>query len=72
MSNRKGSRGRTAGTAIIWPGGILDRYGISWTTLWHWEKAGKLPKRDVHVGGRAVGWKPATIERAERGESVTA
>ena len=36
-------------------------------TLWRWERDGKLPDRDVFVGGRAVGWKPETIEFAERG-----
>ncbi len=59
---------RTAGTACIWPRGLRDRYGISGPTLWRWERSGKLPARDVFVGGRAIGWRPQTIERAERGE----
>jgi predicted DNA-binding transcriptional regulator AlpA len=43
------------------------RYGISAPTRWRWEKDGKLPRRDVFVGGVAVGWRPSTIETAERG-----
>ena len=40
---------------------------MSAPTLWRWERAGKLPSRDVFIGGRAVGWRPATIDQAERG-----
>lgn len=64
---RAPKRNRTAGTGIIWPAGIEQRYGIATITRVRWEKAGKLPPRDVHVGGRAVGWRPSTIEAAERG-----
>jgi len=63
-------RARTAGSGCIWPRGLRDRYGISGPTLWRWERAGKLPRRDVHIGGRAVGWRPDTIERAEQGDMV--
>jgi len=59
---------RAGGSRCIWPRGLRDRYGVSGPTLWRWERAGKLPKRDVFVGGRPVGWRPETIERAERGE----
>jgi len=68
----KRKRARTVGTRCIWPSGLRDRYGVSAPTLWRWERAGKLPTRDVFVGGRAVGWRPETIERAERGEVATA
>ena len=61
-------RARTAGMGCIWPSGLRDRYGVSSPTLWRWERAGKLPTPDVFVGGRAVGWRPETIERAERAE----
>jgi predicted DNA-binding transcriptional regulator AlpA len=61
---------RSAGTGCIWPKGMLLRYGISAPTLWRWERIGKLPPRDVYIGGKPVGWKPATIEAAERGETA--
>ena len=54
------------GTAVIWLAGIRERYGISAVTAWRWERAGKLPPRDVTIGGRA-GWRPETLEAAERG-----
>jgi len=61
----KRSRGAPIrGSAVIWPSGIEERYGISSITRWRWERAGKLPPRDVHIGGRS-GWKPTTIEAAE-------
>jgi hypothetical protein len=55
------------GTAVIWPAGLERRYGISPITRWRWERAGKVPPRDVHIGGRS-GWRPETLEAAERGE----
>jgi predicted DNA-binding transcriptional regulator AlpA len=55
-------RGR--GTHVIWPSGLEDRYGISAPTRWRWERSGKLPPRDVFVGGRS-GWRPETLENAE-------
>jgi predicted DNA-binding transcriptional regulator AlpA len=58
---------RTAGTVCIWPAGVQQRYGINSVTRWRWERDRKLPARDVFVGGVAVGWRPATIEAAERG-----
>jgi predicted DNA-binding transcriptional regulator AlpA len=62
----RGRRARTAGTRCIWPGGVEERYGISAPTRWRWEKLGLLPARDVFVGGKAVGWRPETLEAAER------
>jgi predicted DNA-binding transcriptional regulator AlpA len=60
-------RARTAGSVCVWPSGVEVRFGISAPTRWRWEKDGKLPRRDVFVGGVAVGWKPSTLETAERG-----
>lgn len=57
------------GEAVIWPRGVEQRYGISAVTRWRWERAGKLPPRDVHVGGRD-GWRPETLEAAERGSAA--
>ena len=57
---------RTAGTGCIWPRGVELRYDISPPTRWRWERDGRLPRRDVFIGGRPVGWKPSTIEGAEQ------
>lgn len=67
---RKGVKERTAGLGCIWPSGIEAHYGISPPTRWRWEKDRKLPPRDVFVGGVAVGWKPSTIDIAERGPAA--
>ena len=61
-------RAPVRGDAVIWPRGIEERYGISSVTRWRWERSGRLPPRDVHIGGRS-GWRPETLERAERGGS---
>lgn len=58
---------RAGGTAVIYPKGVEIRYGISLSTRWRWERQGRLPARDVYIGGVAVGWRPSTIEAAERG-----
>lgn len=60
--------GPSQGTAVVWPSGVEARYGIKPVTRWRWERAGKLPPRDVHIGGRD-GWKPETLEAAERTRS---
>lgn len=54
------------GTAVIWPAGVEERLGITPWTRWRWEKIGRLPPRDVNVGGK-TGWRPETLEAAERG-----
>jgi len=58
---------RTAGTHCIWPSGVEARYGINSVTRWRWERDRKLPARDVFVGQVPVGWRPETLEAAERG-----
>jgi predicted DNA-binding transcriptional regulator AlpA len=54
-----------AGTAVIWPAGLREMLGISDVTMWRWERKGKLPARDIHIGGRS-GWSRATIDDALR------
>jgi hypothetical protein len=56
--------GPRQGTAVVWPSGVEDRYDISAPTRWRWEKEGKLPARDVAIGGRS-GWRPQTLADAE-------
>ena len=70
MKDRKARHCRTSGTAVVWPSGVEQRYGISGPTRWRWERAGKLPPRDVYIGGVAVGWRPATLDRFESGGDI--
>jgi predicted DNA-binding transcriptional regulator AlpA len=67
---RKTKRPRHAGTAVVYPRGVEQRYGCSSTTRWRYERDGKLPPRDVFIGGVAVGWHPETLEAAERGSQA--
>lgn len=39
---------------------VLDITGVSSTTLWRWEKAGRFPKR-VHIGPNTVAWLESDI-----------
>ncbi len=64
---RSPKRPHTGGTRVIYPRGIEERFGISTATRWRWERSERLPARDVFVGGQAVGWRPETLEAAERG-----
>jgi hypothetical protein len=69
---RKPKRPRAGGTHCIWPRGVEIRFGISACTRWRWETASptRLPKRDVFINGRAVGWKPETLDQADGGEQI--
>lgn len=62
--NDKAKRAPREGTRVVWPKGVEERFGISACTRWRWERAGKLPARDVIVAGRR-GWRPETILAAE-------
>lgn len=62
---RKSKRRPHEGKAVVWVAGVEDRYDISAVTRWRWERKGKLPPRDVHVGGRS-GWRPETLANFER------
>jgi predicted DNA-binding transcriptional regulator AlpA len=46
---------------IIRPTALSEMLSVSLTTLWRWEKLGRLPGR-MHLGGRAVGWRYGDIE----------
>lgn len=59
---------RRTGTHVIWPAGANERYGIDSCTRWRWEREKKLPARDVFVNGEAIGWRPETLDAADRGE----
>lgn len=59
-----------AGTRVIWPAGLEERLGISSVTRWRWERAGRLPPRDIRIGPRS-GWCPETIEKMLAPASVT-
>jgi hypothetical protein len=71
MSNKASAAARAVGPVVIYPGGAEIRYSISGPTRWRWEQAGKLPPRDVFVGGKAIGWRPETLEEAERGPAAS-
>lgn len=34
---------------------VLARVGVSWVTIWRWEKQGQFPKRRK-IGPRLVAW----------------
>ena len=53
--------------AIVWPGDAEARYNISAVTRWRWEKTGRLPPRDFFIAGVAEGWRPETLDAADRG-----
>lgn len=40
---------------------VLDRTGVSWITLWRWEKQGRFPRRRK-IGLRTVAWVEAEID----------
>jgi predicted DNA-binding transcriptional regulator AlpA len=65
-------RHRTEGKNIVWPFGVCERYGVSAVTRWRMENDGRLPPRDAFIGGKAVGWRPETLDAAERGQRVAA
>jgi predicted DNA-binding transcriptional regulator AlpA len=47
------------------PTDVQRRYGISAVTRWRWEKSGRIPPRDLFIGGEAYGWKESTLVAAE-------
>lgn len=48
---------------------LCDRYKVSRVTLWHWERAGILP-RGVLIGPNTKGWPDDVIAEFERRRSL--
>jgi predicted DNA-binding transcriptional regulator AlpA len=69
-TKRKSGAPRVGGTAVVYPRGVQQRLGISSVTRWRMERDGRLPARDFHVAGVAVGWRPETLAAAERGPAA--
>jgi hypothetical protein len=69
---KRTKRARSAGSGCIWPSGVELRYDISAPTRWRWEKIGKLPPRDVFIGGVPEGWRPETLDRCDAGPNAAA
>jgi prophage regulatory protein len=40
---------------------LLSRYGVSATTIWRWEKAGRFPRR-VQLGPNCNGWLESELD----------
>lgn len=55
---------------VLWPKDLQHRYQISPQTLYRWERTGRVPRRDVRIGGVASGWYRSTIEQAESGQAA--
>jgi predicted DNA-binding transcriptional regulator AlpA len=62
----------TSARVILWPKDVEVRYSISTVSRWRWERAKKLPPRDVHLAGEPVAWYLSTIEAAERNTGASA
>jgi predicted DNA-binding transcriptional regulator AlpA len=59
-----------AGTAAVWPQGVQQMFDISAPTRWRYEKTGKLPPRDVHLGSKS-GWRHETLAAFARSGIVS-
>jgi hypothetical protein len=57
-------RAKLAGTRVVWPSGVMQRYGVGPSTLFRWERTGVLPPRDFCLGDK-TGWRPETLDAAE-------
>jgi len=57
-------------TRIIRKPIVVERIGLSATTIWRMERAGQFPKH-IQLGANSVGWREADIEQwiTERADS---
>ena len=51
---------------VLRPFHLAERYQCSAPTIWRMQRDGRLPARDVHLGGKPIGWRLSTLEAAER------
>lgn len=65
-ASKRPQNGLPDGDEIVWPNGVEKRYGISPPTRWRWERSGRLPPRDVHLGSDKSGWRKSTLDNWER------
>lgn len=49
---------------VIWRRELQDTTKVSSETLRRWMKDGKVPKPDVHISNRTVGWRISTLRAA--------
>lgn len=63
MTDRNSSSARcpARGSEVVWPKGVEAMLDISAVTRWRWERTGRLPARDVDIGGK-TGWLPETLQ----------
>jgi predicted DNA-binding transcriptional regulator AlpA len=71
-AGQKARRGPRSGTAVIWPQGLMERWGIGAVTIWRMERDGRLPPRDFFIAKKPVGWRIATITAIEAGSAPAA
>jgi prophage regulatory protein len=48
-------------TKILRRPAVVERVGLSSTTIWRMERAGQFP-RSIHLGPNSVGWREHDIE----------
>lgn len=49
---------------IIWRQDLIAKFGIVSETLRRWRLRGRLPKPDIEVSQKTVGWKVSTLRSA--------
>lgn len=52
------------GDRVIWRSELRRALGVSEDTIRRWLKADKLPRPDVHLSQRSLGWKVSTLQAA--------
>lgn len=49
---------------VIYRADLPELFGVTSETIRRWMKAGKLPKPDVAITQRTVGWRISTLQAA--------